>query len=57
MRLFAVPGMIEYRKAGEEFCSNQEILEELNAASLDCVRIVPISQVTDRFFVMARNRK
>ena len=43
--------------SGKYFCSNEEILEELKAADLDCITIVPISQASDRAFVMARNRK
>ena len=43
--------------SGKEFCSQEEILEELQVAGLNCIRIVPISQASDRVFVMAGNRK
>ncbi len=38
----------------KQYCSNQEIREELDAAGLECIRIVPISQASDRVFVTAR---
>ncbi len=42
----------------KQFCSIEEILEELEVARLDCIKIVPASPSgTDRVFVMARNRK
>lgn len=43
----------------KQFCSNEEILEELKIARLDCIKIVPISPSpgSDRVFVMARNCK
>jgi SAM-dependent methyltransferase len=40
-----------------ELCSSEEILEELNLAGLDCIKIVPISQASERVFVGAANRK
>jgi predicted TPR repeat methyltransferase len=40
--------------SGKEFCSHREIREELQAAGLDCIRIVPIAQSSDRVFVMAK---
>jgi hypothetical protein len=48
---------VKHPISGKYFCSNEEILEELKAADLDCITIVPISQASDRVFVMARNRK
>jgi len=42
----------------KQFCSIEEILEELKAARLDCIKISPTAPSgTDRVFVMARNRK
>lgn len=42
----------------KQFCSIEEVLEELEVACLDCIRILPTSPSgTDRIFVMARNRK
>jgi ubiquinone/menaquinone biosynthesis C-methylase UbiE len=44
--------------AYKQFCSIEEILEELKVARLDCITILPTSPSgTDRVFVMARNRK
>jgi cyclopropane fatty-acyl-phospholipid synthase-like methyltransferase len=40
-----------------QLCSSEEILEELRLASLDCIKIVPISQASERVFVGAANRK
>ncbi len=40
-----------------QLCSSEEILEELRLACLDCLKIVPISQASERVFVMAANRK
>jgi hypothetical protein len=40
-----------------QLCSSEEILEELKVACLDCIKIVPISQASERVFVMATNRK
>lgn len=45
------------RSAAKQFCSNDEIMDELKAAGLECIRIVPISQASDRIFVMAKNHK
>jgi hypothetical protein len=40
----------------KQFCYKEEIREELEAAGLECIRIVPISQASDRVFVAARKR-
>jgi hypothetical protein len=40
-----------------QLCSSEEILEELNLACLDCIKLVPISQASERVFVGAANRK
>lgn len=42
------------REIAKQYCSNEEIRDELTAARLECVRIVPISQASDRIFVSAR---
>jgi SAM-dependent methyltransferase len=42
--------------SSQQFCSNEEIREELEAAGLELIRIVPISQASDRVFVAARKR-
>ncbi len=42
----------------KQFCSIEEIVEELKDAGLDCIKISPTAPSgTDRVFVMARNRK
>jgi SAM-dependent methyltransferase len=41
----------------KQYCSNQEIREELEAAGLECINIVPISQASDRIFVLAGNQR
>ena len=40
-----------------QFCSREEILKELEAAQLSSINIVPISQASDKMFVMARKHK
>ncbi len=42
--------------SSQQFCSNEEIREDLEAAGLELIRIVPISQSSDRVFVAARKR-
>jgi SAM-dependent methyltransferase len=45
------------REIAKQYCSNEEIRDELTAAGLECIRIVPISQLSDRIFVSARKMK
>ncbi len=53
-------GRLNLKKAGpnNQLCSMKEILEELEVARLDCIKIIPTSPAgSDRVFVMAANRK
>ena len=45
--------------SSKQFCSIDEILEEVEVARLDYIKILPISPspLSDKVFVMARNRK
>lgn len=45
------------RPVAKQFNSNDEIMDELKEAGLECIRIVPIAQASDRIFVMAKNNK
>ena len=42
------------RSSTKQYCSNDEIMDELKEAGLECIRIVPIAQASDRVFVMAK---